>query len=133
MLVIRKRWIYLSLVIVVVILGLSTRQFAIYLPRWVNLYLGDCLWALMIFLLVGLIYKSKDTKWVAVVALLICYFTEVSQLYHSPWIDALRNSRLGGLVLGRGFLWSDLVSYSLGIGFGTLFEKLIHSDHWDQG
>lgn len=50
---------------------------------------------------------------------------EFSQLYHSPWIDSLRNTRVGGLVLGYGFLWSDLVSYTVGIGVGVLIEKLI--------
>lgn len=125
MLVTRKRLVYFSLAIVVVILGLSSRHFAIYLPRWVSLYLGDCLWALMIFFLVGLIYRSKDTKWVAMIALLICCFIEVSQLYHSLWIDALRNTRIGALVIGQGFLWSDLISYSIGIVFGMLLDKLI--------
>ncbi len=127
----RKGLIYLSFVIVVVILGLSSRLFSTYLPRWVNLYLGDCLWALMIFLTVGLLFKARDTKWVAVVALVFCYSIEVSQLYHSQWIDTIRNTRIGGLVLGRGFLWSDLISYSIGIAIGTVLDKLILSYHRD--
>ena len=127
----RKGLIYLSFVIVVVILGLSSRLFSTYLPRWVNLYLGDSLWALMIFLTIGLIFKARDTKWVAVVALVFCYSIEVSQLYHSQWIDTIRNTRIGGLVLGRGFLWSDLISYSIGIAIGTVLDKLILSYHRD--
>ena len=127
----RKGLIYLSFVIVVVILGLSSRLFSTYLPRWVNLYLGDSLWALMIFLTIGLIFKARDTKWVAVVALVFCYSIEVSQLYHSQWIDTIRNTRIGGLVLGRGFLWSDLISYLIGIEIGTVLDKLILSYHRD--
>lgn len=127
MLVTRKGLIYLSLVIAAIVLGLSSRHYALYLPRWVNIYLGDCIWALMIFFMVGLIFRSRGTKWVAVVALLFCYAIEVSQLYHSPWIDNLRDTRIGGLVLGRGFLWSDLISYSIGIAIGTLIDKLILS------
>jgi len=103
MIVTRKGLIYLSFVIIAIILGLSSRHFAIFLPRWVNLYLGDCLWALMIFFMVGLIFRSKDTKWVVVVSLVFCYSIEASQLYHSQWIDTVRNTRVGGLVLGRGF------------------------------
>jgi len=133
MLVTRKGLIYLSFVIIVIILGLSSRHFAIYLPRWVNIYLGDCLWALMIFFTVGLIFRSRDTKWVAVVALVFCYVIEVSQLYQSPWIDTIRNTRIGGLILGRGFLWSDLVSYSIGIVIGALLDKLFLSYHRDRG
>ncbi|WP_348983054.1 hypothetical protein [Desulfosporosinus sp. I2] len=32
---------------------------------------------------------------------------------------------IGGLVLGYGFLWSDLVSYTVGIGVGILIERLM--------
>lgn len=120
----RNLFIYFGLIIVVVILGLSSRHFAIYLPKWVGLYLGDCLWALMIFLIVGLIFRTKDTKWIAVVAVLYCYLIEVSQLYHSVWIDSIRNTRIGGLVLGQGFLWSDLISYSIGVATGAALERL---------
>ncbi len=133
MLVNRKALIYFSFALAIVILGLSSRYFSIYLPRWVNLYLGDGLWALMIFLIVGLLFRTRGTKWVAVIALVFCYTIEVSQLYHSPWINIIRNTRIGGLVLGQGFLWSDLISYSIGIAIGTVLDKLILSYHPDHG
>ena len=40
---------------------------------------------------------------------------EFSQLYRAPWIDAVRATRLGALVLGQGFLWSDLWCYAAGV------------------
>ena len=51
------------------------------------------------------------------------YGIEISQLYQAPWIDATRATRLGGLVLGHGFLWSDMVCYSVGIGVGALIAQ----------
>ena len=99
----RNALIYFVLATAIIMVGLSSRYFAVYLPKWVGLYLGDCLWALMIFVIVGLIFRTRDTKWIAVVALLFCYFIEVSQLYHSIWIDIIRDTRIGGLILGRGF------------------------------
>jgi len=123
MLIKRKFLAYLSLIIFVMILGLSSRHFSGLLPNWMNRYLGDALWALMIFFLFGLLFRTKETKWIAAIALLFSFSIEFSQLYHSPWIDTLRQTRLGGLVLGYGFLWSDLVSYSLGIGIGIIFES----------
>jgi hypothetical protein len=107
------------------ILGLSTRHFRTYLPNWINLYLGDILWALMIFFLFGVIFKTIETKWVAGLTLLFSFSIEISQLYHSPWIDILRSTTLGGLVLGYSFLWSDLVSYSIGICIGVFIERNI--------
>ena len=107
------------------ILGLSTRRFSMVMPNWVTLYLGDSLWALMVFFLFGLLFKTKNTGWVTKGALMYSFSIEISQLYHSQWIDSLRKTRLGGLVLGYGFLWSDLVSYTVGIGVGVLIEKLM--------
>ncbi len=49
----------------------------------------------------------------------------MSQLYHAEWIDSIRATTLGGLVLGYGFLWSDLVAYTIGVGIGFLFELIL--------
>lgn len=116
---------YLGLVIFVMILGLGTRNISEHLPNWINLYLGDTLWALMVFFLFGFIFRTRETRFIAALALLFSFGIEVSQLYHSQWIDTLRQTRLGGLVLGFGFLWRDLVSYSVGIGIGILVNIAI--------
>lgn len=121
----RNTFIYLVMVIIVMLLGLSARHFSGYLPRVINLYLGDALWALMIFFLFGILCRGKETRWIATLALLFSFGIEISQLYHSQWIDALRQTTLGGLVLGYTFLWRDLVSYSLGISIGFLVERFI--------
>ena len=54
------------------------------------------------------------------------YSIEISQLYHAPWIDAIRNTILGGLILGFGFLWSDLVCYTIGIIIGIIIDIMIN-------
>ena len=118
----RNGFAYFILVITVMILGLGVRRFSVYFPNWINLYFGDVLWALMIFFIFGLLFRTRETRWVTAGALLFSYSIEISQLYHSQWIDLLRKTRIGGLVLGYGFLWSDLVSYTVGIGVGVLIE-----------
>ena len=125
MLIKRKAFTYLAFVIIVMILGLSVRHISVQLPSWLKFYLGDILWALMVFFLFGLLFRKRKTKWIAVLALLFSFSIEISQMYHSQWIDTLRHTRLGGLVLGYGFLWTDLVSYSIGIGMGILIERFI--------
>ncbi|SDI08376.1 Protein of unknown function [Desulfosporosinus hippei DSM 8344] len=122
----RKVIRYLMLVTIVMICGLSARSFSSFLPLWINLYLGDILWGLMIFFLFGLLFRAKSTRVVAAGALIFSYAVEISQLYHSYWIDSLRHTSIGGLVLGYGFLWSDLISYTLGIGFGLLIERRLN-------
>ena len=51
---------------------------------------------------------------------------ELSQLYHSPWIDQIRDTTVGGLILGYGFLWSDIVCYGVGIVVGCVGERLVY-------
>ena len=45
-----------------------------------------------------------------------------------PWIDSIRHTTLGGLVLGFGFLWSDLACYAAGVGLGVTIEMLGNAD-----
>ncbi|KZD33461.1 putative membrane protein [Bacillus cereus] len=121
----RNRLLYAVFTIVVIILGLSSRKFAFALPDLLNDYLGDALWALMIFVGFGFLFPKIETKKLAFISLIFCYGIEISQLYHAEWIDSIRATTLGGLVLGYGFLWSDLVAYTIGVGVGMLGEFVL--------
>ena len=44
---------------------------------------------------------------------------------HAPWLEALRRTTLGGLVLGFGFLWTDFVCYATGIWMGVAADDLL--------
>ncbi|MDA1904411.1 DUF2809 domain-containing protein [Bacillus cereus] len=121
----RNRLLYATFTILVIILGLSSRKLAFALPTLLNDYLGDALWALMIFIGFGFLFPKIETKKLAFISLMFCYGIEVSQLYHAEWIDSIRATTLGGLVLGYGFLWSDLVAYTIGVGIGFLFELIL--------
>ncbi|OOZ81420.1 hypothetical protein BHL35_09830 [Bacillus cereus] len=124
----RNRLLYAMFTILVIILGLSSRKFAFALPALLNDYLGDALWALMIFTGFGFLFPKIETKKLAFISLIFCYGIEVSQLYHAEWIDNIRATTLGGLVLGYGFLWSDLVAYTIGVGVGLLFEFILRTN-----
>lgn len=121
----RNRLLYAVFTIVVIMLGLSSRKFAFALPDLLNDYLGDALWALMIFVGFGFLFPKIETKKLAFISLIFCYGIEISQLYHAEWIDSIRATTLGGLVLGYGFLWSDLVAYTIGVGVGMLGEFML--------
>ena len=107
-------------------LGLFARKIAYpYLPQIINDYLGDAIWASMIFLIFRFTFFNKDTRYIAIISLVFCFLIEISQLYNAPWIDAVRATTLGRLVLGSGFLWSDLLAYYIGIHFAATFELYI--------
>lgn len=120
----RNRLLYAIMIIAVIILGLASRKLAYILPNFLNTYLGDALWALMIFVVVGFLFREIKTKSVALIAICFCYLIEFSQLYHASWIDEIRRTTLGGLVLGYGFLWSDLLAYTIGTSVGVAIETL---------
>ena len=92
-------------------------------PGFVAAYAGDTLWATAAFLGVGLVLPGASTKQVAALAMTVSVAVEVSQLYHAPWIDAVRRTTVGGLALGSGFVWSDLACYAVGVGLGILVER----------
>jgi hypothetical protein len=105
----------LALLVITIALGLATRRFPAAFPTFVAEYGGDTLWAAMVFWLAALVRPRAARSRLAVVALSVCVAVELSQLYRAPWIDALRSTRLGALALGHGFLWSDLLCYSIGV------------------
>ena len=84
------------------------------------------MWALMVFLGIGFLAPHWSSFRVSVAALLFSYTIEFSQLYHALWIDSLRHYRIGGLILGYGFLWSDMLCYTVGVAVGFLAEKLFY-------
>lgn len=122
----RNRWVYLLLAIIIMGAGLLSRKLTAYLPHIVNIYAGDSLWALMIFVSAGFSFPAWRTKMIGMFAIVFCYFIEFTQLYHAPWIDDIRKTALGGLILGYGFLWSDILAYSIGVGVGMSWEYYRH-------
>ncbi|PQO45242.1 DUF2809 domain-containing protein [Blastopirellula marina] len=117
-----KRLLYLAAAVIVIGLGLASRRFRGELPPFIGTYSGDALWALMMYLLVSTLVPGRAIRTRALIAMGISTLVEISQLYHAPWIDAIRHTTLGGLVLGFGFLWSDLVCYAVGITAGASIE-----------
>ena len=116
---------YLISALTIVIVGLASRRYRQHLPSFVGEYCGDVLWALMLFLLVSFVLAGRPLFQRCIISLVLAFAVEVSRLYHAPWIDSIRNTTLGGLVLGFGFLWSDLVCYLVGIAAGVLADRFL--------
>ena len=104
----------------VIFLGILSRKIAA-IPLWI----GDFLYAVMIYLLMRVAFFNKKTTFILILSLAICYGIEFLQLYQAPWIVELRKTIFGRYVLGQGFLWSDIAAYSGGILFVFLIEKII--------
>lgn len=121
----RSRFTYGFAVVVVIILGLASRKYRSILPAFVAAYAGDTLWALMVFLFAAIIWPLASTRRLAASAALFALAIEITQLHHASWIEYLRATRVGGLILGFTFVWSDLLCYAAGVAAGTGFDRLL--------
>jgi len=120
----RSRVKYALAIVLVIGLGLLWRSGRLPLPAFLTKYGGDALWAVVVFLGVGFVFCPWSTARVAVVAACFSVAVECSQLYHAPWIEAMRANWLGRLVLGTTFQCADLLAYAVGIALGVSAERI---------
>lgn len=104
-------------------IGLGLLSRTTYIPELIYPYLGDVLYALMFYWIFATLFPNKKVSNLFYLAVGSCFLIEISQLYQAEWINEIRHTRLGSLVLGFGFLWSDLVSYTLGGFLGLQIDK----------
>lgn len=119
-----RRTRYLVTILLTIVIGITARKMDAYFPEWINFWLGDALYAFMMFFIVAFLLVRKMAIVKAVVTLIICYCIELSQLWQGEGINAIRETTAGKLVLGSGFLWSDLVAYLAGIIAAYCVETL---------
>jgi hypothetical protein len=120
----RRVW-YFLLALLTIPVGLLSRAYDAELPYWYGTYAPDTLWTVMFYLLFRVAWVNRPRRVAALAALCLSFGIEFLQFYHAPWIEAIRATRLGGLILGFSFLWSDLACYTLGIAIAWgLDEKL---------
>ena len=103
-------------------LGLASRPLGRVLP-WLSDPLGDACYALLLFWLVRIAAPRLPVVRAAAVAFCLCTLVEISQLCHAPWLDAVRRTTAGHLVLGWGFDPIDLLWYALGAGAGAALAR----------
>ncbi len=113
----KTRITWFIIICITIVLGLASRHFKV-----VPLFVGDILWATMVYFMVRFLFINKPVSFIAIVSLLFSYAIEFSQLYHAPWIDAIRPSLFGRLVLGATFNWGDMICYAAGVGIGVLVD-----------
>ena len=128
----RSRFGYAGLAALTVICGLATRPLRRVIVPELAENLGDVLWAVLVYLLIAFVWRRQASSRIAFVALMISVAVECSQLCHAPWFEAIRQTTLGGLVIGWGFAWGDLVAYACGIAGCVLLERYFKTNQTDK-
>lgn len=111
----RRNRLHVGLVLALTVaMGLATRRAGMGLPAFVVDHFGDALWTVAVYL--GLCLLAPNVRPVALagLAFLLSVMVECSQLIEADWLNTLRSTRLGRLLLGSGFLWVDFARYFAG-------------------
>ena len=111
----RERRTFAALALSTICIGLVVHWFGTALPPAMRDVIGDALWAMMIFWLIGALVPEKPVVVRGALALAICWLVEFGQLYHAQPLDNFRNTTVGHLVLGSDFGVRDLAAYALGV------------------
>ena len=110
----KRRLIYLLLLIFCIWLAFATRLHATWFPAFIAKYGGDTIWAGQFLFLLRIAFARAHLITLAFFNFIFGVVVETSQLYHAAWIDSIRSTVVGEALLGLGFLWSDIICYAVG-------------------
>mgnify|MGYP000101893390 CR=1 FL=1 len=114
-----SRSLYFLVTLVVVLLGVLSRKITL-LP----LFVGDILYAVMIYFGFRFLFLHTNNTIKILLPLLFCFFIELQQLCDAAWLVSIRETTLGHYALGQGFLWSDLVCYTIGVALAFFIDAI---------
>ncbi len=87
---------------------------------WLNNSFGGVPYVILFMALVALIWPRLAPGWLALGVLVATCLLEVLQLWQPAWLQAVRATLPGRLVLGSTFSPSDFWYYLIGAGLGWL-------------
>ena len=110
---IERKWIFISLIILVP-LGFLTKFYQGPFETWVNNSLGGVLYVIFWSLVVFFFFPSAKPYKITGTVLIVTSMIEVLQLWHPPFLEAIRSTRIGVTLIGNSFAWLDFPHYFLG-------------------
>ncbi|TAF69060.1 MAG: DUF2809 domain-containing protein [Flavobacterium sp.] len=114
----RPRFVYFILILLTIVLGIASRK-----TVGIPLFVGDILYAVLVYFGFRWLFLKNKILWQIGLPLLFCFAIEIQQLSTAAKLVAIRETALGHYVLGQGFLWSDLLCYSIGIGLAYAVDQ----------
>lgn len=116
---------YLIAVVIMILFGLASRKFGNLLPLFAAQNAGDMLWAMMVYFGFRFLLVRKSLLTAIWLSFLFSFGIEFSQMYQADWINQIRGTLLGALILGKGFLTVDLIRYTAGIITAAVLDKVM--------
>ena len=122
--ILKYRIVVLLSILIIVPLGYAIR-FHGSAPEWVNDSFGSIAYEIFWILLVAFLFPQASPLWTAVGVCFATCVLEFLQLWHPPFLEAMRATLLGRLVLGNNFAWSDFLSYFMGSLLGWVWMRTL--------
>lgn len=117
----RFNWLYFILTLLIFAIEVLI---AVYVhDDFIRPYVGDFLVVVLIYCFVRSFLQAPVIP-VALAVLVFSYVVETLQYFNVVKLIGLEHSRIANIVIGNYFTWTDILSYTLGIGFTILVEKV---------
>ena len=113
--VLKRKIIFLLLFVFCIWLALATRHHHEWFLPLIVKYGGDTIWAAAFLFLLRIFFTTIKLWKLSIIAYSLGVLDELSQLSHTPILVTIRETTIGKLMLGQGFVWSDLLCYAVGI------------------
>lgn len=123
----RSRPWLLGVLALTIMLGLGSRKFAGQIPIFLAKNAGDVLWTVAVYIALTLLLPRLRPLVVLIFSVKISFLVEFSQLIEWPALIAIRETLVGKLLLGSGFLWVDLPRYFAGGILGYAIDKILNA------
>lgn len=92
-------------------------------PEWLRDASGGAAYVVLVAVLINFVWVGLDAVRAAAVAFAATCLVEFLQLV--PALDAIRRNRIGRLVLGSTFNWSDFPPYFVGAVLGYWLLRVL--------
>jgi hypothetical protein len=124
----RIRVLTLPWLVALIPLGVATKFYTGPLRLWVANSLGGVLYEVFWCLAVLALMPRLRAPTIAGGVVVVTAILEIAQLWHPPWLQAIRATFLGAALLGTTFVWSDFAYYLLGGAAGWWAIALIRRE-----
>lgn len=118
---------YVSALVLVTVCGLLGR-FWLPAPEWIRDNIGGVLYVVFWILFAACLRPHWPGRGIAAGVFVATCAIEFLQLWHPAWLQALRKTLPGRLVLGSDFAWSDFPAYLAGALLGWAILKVLPTD-----
>ncbi len=110
----------LLVLILLIPLGLGTKSYRGFLGHFIRASGGGFFYTVFLFFCLRLLFPRQSRRNAALSATLASIAVECLQLWQPPFLQAIRQTTGGALLLGSSFSWVDWPPYLLG-GIAAFF------------